>query len=129
VEDDATHELDVEMAHAERPAHRLAAHGEDVGQQLVEHLLEPRVLALATLLRQLATAFQVRVVELVVGRLVRRGGFEGLLAKLGELVADRLVRHGFVFGFERVRGVDDRLEASDLPIVGVDETVQKSHGR
>ena len=36
VEDDAADELDVEVAHAERPLHRLAGHREDLGQDVVE---------------------------------------------------------------------------------------------
>jgi enoyl-CoA hydratase len=40
VEDDATDELNVEVAHPERPLHRLAGHREDVGKDLVQRALE-----------------------------------------------------------------------------------------
>ena len=73
VEDGAADQLDVEVAHPERPLHRLAGHREHLGQDVVEGLLEALVLALPALLLQLAAALEVGVVELVVGRLVRRG--------------------------------------------------------
>ena len=99
------------------------------GQDVVERLLEALVLAPAAVLRQLATAFQVGVVELVLGRLVGRGRLERIGAELGERGADLLVGHGLVFGFEGVGLVDEGLEASDLAVVRVDEPVQESHGR
>ena len=71
VEHGPTDELDVEVAHAERPLHGLAGHREDFGQDVVEGLLEALVLALAPLLAQLAAALEVLVVQLVLGRLVR----------------------------------------------------------
>ena len=87
------------------------------------------VLALAAVLLQLAAALEVGVVELVLGRLVGRGGLGDLGAELGECGADLLVGEGLVFGLEGVGLVDQRLEASDLAVVRVDETVQESHGR
>ena len=39
VQDLGAHQLDVEMAHPERPPHRLAGHREDFGQDVVERLL------------------------------------------------------------------------------------------
>jgi hypothetical protein len=68
VEHDAAKELDVEVAHAERPDHRLAGHGEDVREDVVEGLLPRLVVALPTVLRQLAAPLQVGMVELVLGR-------------------------------------------------------------
>ena len=76
VEDRRAHQLDVEVAHPERPLHRLAGHREGLGQDLVEGLLEALVLALAAVLGQLAAALEVGVVELVLGRLVGRGRLE-----------------------------------------------------
>ena len=58
------------------------------GSDVVEGLLDPLVLALAALLGELAAALEVRVVELVLGRLVRLGELADLLADLGELRAD-----------------------------------------
>ena len=94
VEHGAADELDVEVAHAERPLHRLAGHREDLGQDVVERLLEPLVLALAAGLRQLAPALEVGVVELVLGRLLRDGDLADLVADLGELGPDLARRRG-----------------------------------
>ena len=69
VEDGAADELDVEVAHAERPLHGLAGHRRRPRADLVEGLLEALVLALAARLGQLAAALEVGVVELVLGRL------------------------------------------------------------
>ncbi len=117
------------MAHPDRSPHRLAGHREDVRQEFVEDLLESRVLALPAFLRELPATLKIGVVELVLGWFVRGGRLEGLGPQLVEGRADRLVRHGLVFGFEGVRRVDERLEASDLAVVRVDETVQELHGR
>jgi hypothetical protein len=78
VEDGPADELDVEVTHAERPPHRLAGHGEDLGHRVVEGLLDALVLALAASLRDLAPALEVRVLELVLGRLVRDGDLADL---------------------------------------------------
>ena len=43
--------------------------------------------------------------------------------------ADLLVGHGLELGFEGVGLVDERLQASDLAVVRVDETGKESHGR
>ena len=67
------------------------------------------------------------MVALVVGRLVGLGGLEDLGLELGEVGADLLVGEPLVLGFERVRLVDQREEASDLAVVRVDESVQESH--
>ena len=107
VEDDAADELDVEVAHPERPLHRLAGHREDLGEDLVERLLEPVVLALAARLRQLAAALEVGVMELVVGRLVGLGDLGDLVADLGEAGPDLVVGEGLVFRLEGVGLVDD----------------------
>ena len=128
VEDGRPDELDVEVAHAERPLHRLAGHREDLGQDVVERLLEALVLALAALLGELAAALEVVVVELVVGRLVRLGARADLVADLRELGADLLVGQRLEFGLERVGLVDQGLDASELAVVRVDETGKESHG-
>ena len=128
VEHDAADELDVEVAHPERPLHGLAAHGEDLGKHVVERLLDALVLALAALLRQLAAAFEVRVVELVLGRLVGLGDLVDLLADLRELRADLLVGERLVLGLERVGLVDQGIDASDLAVIRVDEAGKELHG-
>ena len=61
------------------------------------------------------------MLELLVGRLVGRGVLADLLADLRELRADLVVGEGLELGFEAVGLVDERLEASDLAVVRVDE--------
>ena len=61
------------------------------GSDVVERLLEPLVLARPALLLQLATALEVRVVELVLGRLVGDGRLEDVRAQLRERGADLVV--------------------------------------
>ena len=114
---------------AEGPLHRLAGHREDLGQDVVEGLLEALVLALAAGLGQLAAALEIGVVELVLGRLAGDGRLADLLADLVELrsrisSSDRACD----LGLERVDLVDQRLEASDLAVVRVDEAGKESHG-
>ena len=89
----------------------------------------PLVLALASCLLQLAAALEIGVVQLVVGRFVRHGGSGDLGAELGERRPDLIVGQRLVVGLEGVRLVDQGLEASDLAVVRVDETVQELHGR
>jgi hypothetical protein len=114
------------VAHPERPLHGLAGHRERLGQDVVEGLLEPGVLALAAVGLQLAATLEVGVVALVVGRLIGLGGLEDLGLELGEMSADLLVGECLVLGFERVRLVDQGEQASDLAVVRVDESVQES---
>jgi hypothetical protein len=111
------------------PSVRFAGHREGLRQDVVEGLLEALVLALAAVLGQLATAFQIGMVELVLGWLVGRGRLERVGAELVERGADLLVGEGLVFGFEGVRLVDERLQSSDLAVVRVDESGKESHGR
>jgi hypothetical protein len=129
VEHDAAHDLDVVLAHPERPLHRLAAHRKDVGGDVVEGGLDPLVLLLPTGFRQLAAALEVRMVELVVGGLVGLGDLADLVADLGEPGADLLVAERGDLGLELVGLVDDGLQASKLAVVRVDETGEESHGR
>ena len=128
VEDGSADELDVEVAHVERPLHGFAGHREDLGQDVVERLLESLVLALATRLGQLATALQVLVVELVVGRLLGLDARADLVADLGELGTDLLVGQAFELGLERVGLLDPGLDPSQLAVVRVDETGKELHG-
>ena len=130
VQDDAAEQLDVVLAHPERPAHRLAAHRKDLGQDAVEGCLNPIVLALATRLDEIPAALEVGVVTLVVRRLVGNGGLGHLRADLGEPGPDLLVGEGLDLGLEFVGGVDEWLDPLQFSVVRVDEARQKSqHGR
>ena len=91
--------------------------------------LDPGVLALAPLLAEFATALEIRVVELVVGRLVRFGDVVHLFADHRETLADLLVAERLDLGFELVGLVYERLEVTELTVVGVDESGKESHGR
>ena len=106
MEHGAADELHVEVAHAERALHRLAGHREDLGEDVVERLLDSLVLALAARLRQLATALELGVVELVVRRLVGLGELVDLGADLVDLGPDLLVGERFELGLEGVGLVD-----------------------
>ena len=128
VQHGAADELDVEMAHPERPLHGFAGHREDLGQDVVEGLLDGLVLALATLLAQLAAALGLRVGQLLFGGLAGGGQGLDLLADLGELGADLLVGEAFELGLEGVGLVDHGLDVPELAVVRVDETGKESHG-
>ena len=129
VEHGPAHELDVEVAHPERPLHRLAAHREDFGQRLVERGLDALVLLLAAGLRQLAAPLEVGVMELVVGRLVRSRDLADLRPEYVESGADLVVGQRLELRLELVRLVDHRLDPLELAIVRVDEAVQEAkHG-
>ena len=85
--------------------------------------LEALVLALAARLRQLAAALEVRVVELVLGRLVRARRPRGSRSRISAIRARIcVVGERLELGFEGVGLVDQRLDASDLAVVRVDET-------
>ena len=78
VEHDAADELDVEVTHPERPLHGLAGGREDLGQGIVEGLLQPRKVALVASLGELPAALGLRGGQLVLGRLLGRGIFRDL---------------------------------------------------
>ena len=126
VEDDATEELNIVLAHPEGPKHRLAAHREDIGQDLVHRGLEAGVLGLATRLGELAATLHLRMMELVVGRFVRNGDLDDLGAQRREPGANLLVGERLDLGLERVGRVDERLDALQFSIIRVDEARQKS---
>ena len=129
VEHHPADELDVEVAHPERPDHRLAGHREDVRDDVVERLLDLRDVPLATGLPELAPALQVGVVELVVGRLLLDDGLVELRAQLEESGADVLVGQRLELGFQLVRFVDERLDPLQLTVVRVDEPGKETkHG-
>ena len=130
VEDGAAHQLDVEVGHPERPAHRLAGHREHVGEDLVESGLDAGELGLAAVLGQLPATLEVGVVELVLARLVRGRDLLDLGAELGEAGPDLLIGEGLDLGAQRVGRVDERLNPLQLSIVRVHEAGQESqHGR
>ena len=130
VEDDSAHHLDVEMAHPERPAHGFARRREHLRQDVVERRLELLGLLLQALGLEVAATGRVVLVELV------RAPAEAFL-ELRQPGPD-LVHSGPDLGvgllpelrLQRVRGVDERLEAPDLAVVGIDETGEeaKHHG-
>ena len=78
VEDHATHELNVEMAHPQVPAADLARRGEDLREGVVEHGLEMAGVGLLTGRAQLAPALRLGMVQLVVRWLGRRPVLEDL---------------------------------------------------
>ena len=84
------------------------------------------VLALAPFLRQLAAAFQLGVVALVVGRLLGLAGVANLVADLVDEGADLLVGARLHLGLELVDPVDERLDAPELAVVRVDEAAQEA---
>ena len=129
VEDDAADELDVEVAHAQRPLARLAGGGEHLGRDLVEGGPQPLVLALAAGLAEVAATLRVGVVELVVGRLVARRDLVHLGLDDLDPLADLVVGEGLELVLELVDLVHDRLEAADLAVVGVEESGDEAHGR
>ena len=129
VEHDAAHDLDVVLAHPQGPLHRLAAHREDFGRDLVEGRLDPVVLLLAAGLRQLAAPLEVRMVALVVRGLVGLRDLADLLADLVEPLADLVVAERGDLFLELVGLVDDGLEPPQLAVVRVDEAGEELHGR
>ena len=113
VEHDAADQLDVEVAHPERPLHRLAGHREDLGQDLVEGLLDPLVLALPALpssssRRRSRSGWWSSSSDGSSGAAISRD----LGADLGEAVADLVVGERLELGLERVGLVDERLDAA-----------------
>ena len=128
VEDDAADELDVEVAHAEGPAHRLAGHREDVGQNLVEGRLDFGLLALAARLRELPASLQVGVGELLLGRLAGLRDLVDLLTDVREPLTDLVVAQGRDLGLELVGFFDQGFDSPDLSIVRVDEAGKETHG-
>ena len=126
VKDGRADELDVEVAHPEGPSHGLTGRREDLRRHLVHGRLEPILLALAACLEVLAAAFEIGMVEFVLGRLVGDGRLVDLLADVGDPGADLLVRHGLELGLEPIRFVDHRLDASNLAVVRVDESIEKA---
>ena len=130
VEDDATDQLDIEMAHPQGPLHRLADHREDLGDGVVQGGADPLVLALAAGLGQLAAALPLGVVELVVARLVGHGDGPDLVPERVEARPDLRVGQRLELGFERVGLVDQGLNPPDFPVVGVNEPVEEAenHG-
>ena len=110
-------ELDVEVAHAELAPAYLAGSGEDLGQRVVEYVLEvPDVLLFAGA-AQLAAAFGAVVGELLLGRLGRGRVLEDLGAERDHPLADLFIGERLELGFECVDLVDDRRELLDGTVV------------
>ena len=128
VEDRRAHQLDVEVAHPERPLHGLAGHREDLRRGLIEGLWMASFSRLRRSLRELAATLEVGVGELVLGRLAGRGEGPDLLADLGELAPDLVVGQALELVLEGVGLVDHRLESFELAVVRVDEAGEEAHG-
>ena len=90
--------------------------------------LDPRVLLLPAIRRELAATLEVGVVALVLGRLVGRGSLDQLGADPGDPFADRVIGQGFELGFEVVDLVDQRLNPAQLAVVGIDRSGEVAHG-
>ena len=127
VEHRPTDELDIEVAHPERALHGLAGHREDLGQDVVERLLEALVLALAAGFGQVATALEILMVELVVGRFLELRGGAHLIADLGELGTDLVIGQTFELGFEPIGLVHPWLDPLQLAVIRIDETGKETH--
>ena len=128
VQDGRADQLDIELAHGQRPLHGLAGHGEDFGQRVVQRFLEGRVLARAALLAELASALGLRVGQFLFGRFARGRQRPDLVADLGELGTDLILGECLELGLEGVRLIDQGLDASDFTVIGVDKTGEESHG-
>ena len=122
VEDDRAHQLDVELAHVQRPLHGLAAGGEDLRDDLVQRLLRPLLLALVAGLQQVPASLQVRVVELVLGRFLGLRGLTDVGPDGVDPLPDLGLGEALVLGFQLVDPVDERLDPGQLPVVVVEES-------
>jgi hypothetical protein len=126
VQDDAADELDVEVAHAEGPLHRLARRGEDFRQDPVHGFLELLLLALAPLSGELAASLDFGVMELVVGGFLGLARLADLLANLVDEGTQLIVRARLHLGLQLSRPVHEGLDAPELPVVRVDEATQEA---
>ena len=95
---------------------------------VVEGRLDLGVLPLAAVLRELAAALEVGVVELVLGRLLGLGDLADLVADLGEAGADLLVGEGLISASSSFASSTNGW-MRQLAVVRVDETGKESHGR
>ena len=129
VEHDGAHQLDVVLAHAHRALHRLAAGGEHLRDDVIERLLQALQLTPSPGLLEVAAAFEVGVVELVLRRFIGDGGLDQVLADQVDPFADLGVRESLVLGLELVRAIDEGLELGQLAIVAVEKPGQEAHGR
>ncbi len=126
VQDDAADELDVEVPHPQGSDHGFACRGEDLRQGPVHGLLELVLLALAAVAGHFAAALDLRVVELVLGRLLGFAGFANLVAQLLDEGEQLFVGAFLHFGFELVGPVHEGLDPPELPVVRVDEATQEA---
>ena len=88
MEDDATDQLDVEVAHAQLAPADLARRREHLGQCVIEDALEMLDVLLFALPAEFAAALGAVVAELFLGRLGRRGVLADLVAQLDHALAD-----------------------------------------
>ena len=142
VQDDAAHQLDVVVPLAERPDHGLADRGEGLRQELLERRVDLLQLALALLLQLVGEAGgigagQRRVGGVLLGavgaQLDRHQDVADALAKSfakhGGTAAELVIGESLDLRLERVDALDERLESSDLPLVGVPQAGQELEHR
>ncbi len=130
VEHDRADQLLVEVAHPQRPLHRLAGHREHLGGDVVQGVLDRGDIALPAQLPELAPALQVGVVELVLGRLLGNDGLAERITDRREPLPDLRIGQRLDLFLEIVGLVDERLDPLQLTVIRIDETGKKSkHGR
>ncbi len=142
VEHDAAHHLNVVVALAQRADHRLADRREGLRQDLVEGLVDLLELALALLLQLIGEPRGIGagkrrlagvLVRIGLAQLDRRQDVADLVAQArAQLIGLRCelgIRESLDLGLERVDAIDDRLERSDFPLVGVPQAGQELEHR
>ncbi len=117
VQDDAAHELDVEMAHPQRAQHGFTRGGEDLRQDLVHRLLEATMLALAAVAGDLAAALELGVVALVLGGLFGLAGVADLLAQLLDDSAQLRVGTRLHLRLQLVDPIHEGFDPPELPVI------------
>ena len=130
------------MPLAERPDHRLADRGEGLRQQLLERIVDLFQLALALRLQLVGEAGGIGSGQRGVGgvllgavgpQLDRHEDVADALAqafaKHGGPAAELVIGEGLDLRFERGDALDERLESSDLALVGVPQAGQELEHR
>ena len=143
VQDDAAHQLDVVVPLAERPDHRLADRCEGLRQELLERRVDLLQLALALLASARRRGGRHRRRSAPTRRRPRPG--RSARSSIGTRMsptrsrsrsrstvgpaAELVVGEGLDLRLERVDALDERLESSDLPLVGVPQAGQELEHR
>src|SRR6185369_10913407 len=90
--------------------------------------LDALVLVLAAGLLEVAPALEVGMLELVLGRLIGRRGLDQLGADARDAFTDLVVGQRLELGLEGIDLVDERLDPTELTVVGIEETGEDAHG-